>query len=176
MHVTFTRCLSLTRCTTHCPCDDAPSCSTPVTSIAHRHPRWPLDRHRRIGRTIHDGKRDIKHRPSAASEPRPHGPGATTPKTWTSAGPSQRSTIPDSPSTGSDESSPPQHPSPQPAPTGGGALSWPLEPPGTAARAPLAVQPALRDGSTQLHIPAWGQARHELVNELARPDQHDTAR
>lgn len=111
-----------------------------VAAIAHRHPRWPLDKTAQ-DRTGRDGTgQDIKHRPSVASEARPHGPGATTLTTWTSAGPSQRSTNPDSPSTGSDESSPPAqvHNLDERA-----VLRchghWAPEP---AARPPLAVRPA----------------------------------
>lgn len=135
--------------TVHATCPVHP---IPTVSIAHRHPTMSLDEQRRRGQ---DGTgRDIKHRPSVASEARPHGPGATTLTTWTSAGPSQRSTTPDSPSTGSDESSPPAqvHNLDERAVVRCHG-HWAPEP---AARPPLAVGPAAPRG---LHAstPSLGQ-------------------
>lgn len=127
--------------------------SLPAIAIAHRHPRWPLDDQHTTGQ---DGTgQDIKHRPSVASKARPHGPGATTLTTWTSAGPSQRSSIPDSPSTGSDESSPPA----QVHNLDERAVvrchdHWAPEP---AARPPLAVRPA---------TPRW---LHASTSSLGQP-------
>lgn len=109
---------------------------------------------------------DIKHRNYLAREARPHGPGAMTLTTWTSAGPSQRSITPDSPSTGSDEVAQPAL-SPQTWTNGRCCAVNGQWAPGTAARPPLSIRPP---APRWLHAStaSLGQPGTKLATELAR--------